>query len=113
MTSAPATSPDISAEFVANLAGRAREAEELRRLPTSTLDDYVSSGLADLLVPARYGGVQAPWQAILDPVRRMAHRRRRSQRARSWRPRRLRPRDAASRSTAGSGSRAGGHGPPG
>ncbi len=24
-------------------------------------------------MPARYGGLQAPWQAILDPVRRMAH----------------------------------------
>ena len=24
-------------------------------------------------MPARYGGVQAPWQAILDRARRMAH----------------------------------------
>ena len=24
-------------------------------------------------MPARYGGLQAPWQSILDPVRRMAH----------------------------------------
>ena len=74
MTAAPAVpSPDISPEFVANLAERAQEAEELRRLPGATVDEYVASGLSELLVPARYGGLQAPWQAILDPVRRMAH----------------------------------------
>jgi alkylation response protein AidB-like acyl-CoA dehydrogenase len=73
MTAAPATSPDISPEFVANLAERAQQAEELRQLPSATVDEYVASGLPELLVPARYGGLQAPWQAILDPVRRMAH----------------------------------------
>jgi hypothetical protein len=26
-----------------------------------------------LLVPLRYGGIQAPWPAVLDPVRRIAH----------------------------------------
>jgi alkylation response protein AidB-like acyl-CoA dehydrogenase len=73
MTAAPATSPDISPEFVSALAERAQEAEGLRRLPTATVDDFVASGLPELLVPARYGGVQAPWPEILDPVRRMAH----------------------------------------
>src|ERR1700754_1228981 len=73
MIAVPATSPDISAEFVANLAERAREAEGLRRLPSATVDDFIASGFAELLVPARYGGVQAPWSSILDPVRRMAH----------------------------------------
>ncbi|MDX1883913.1 acyl-CoA dehydrogenase family protein [Mycolicibacterium sp. 120270] len=73
MTAAPATSPDISPDFVASLAERAQEAENLRRLPQATLDDYIASGLSELLVPARYGGIEAPWQAILDPVRRMAH----------------------------------------
>jgi 3-hydroxy-9,10-secoandrosta-1,3,5(10)-triene-9,17-dione monooxygenase len=73
MTAAPATVPEISQEFVAHLGHRAREAEQLRRLPNATVDDFVASGLADLLVPARYGGIQAPWPAILDPVRRMAH----------------------------------------
>ena len=73
MTAAPATSPDISPELVARLAERAQEAEDLRRLPSATVDDFVASGFAELLVPARYGGVQAPWPAILDPVRRMAH----------------------------------------
>jgi 3-hydroxy-9,10-secoandrosta-1,3,5(10)-triene-9,17-dione monooxygenase len=73
MTAAPATSPDISPEFVSALAERAQEAEELRRLPDASVDDFVASGLAELLAPARYGGLQAPWPAILDPVRRMAH----------------------------------------
>ena len=73
MTAAPATSPDISPEFVAGLAERAQEAEQLRRLPGATVDDFIASGLPELLVPARYGGLQAPWSAILDPVRRMAH----------------------------------------
>lgn len=73
MTAVPATSPDVSPEFVADLADRAQQAETLRRLPSATLDDYVASGLSELLVPARYGGIQAPWQDILDPVRRMAH----------------------------------------
>ena len=73
MTAVPATSPDISLEFVARLADRAQEAENLRRLPSATVDDFIASGLVELLVPARYGGVQAPWPAILDPVRRMAH----------------------------------------
>jgi alkylation response protein AidB-like acyl-CoA dehydrogenase len=73
MSAAPVAVPDISPAFVARLAERAREAEQLRRLPSATLDDFTASGLSDLLVPARYGGVQAPWPAILDPVRRMAH----------------------------------------
>jgi 3-hydroxy-9,10-secoandrosta-1,3,5(10)-triene-9,17-dione monooxygenase len=73
MTTAKATSPDISPEFIAGLAERAQEAERLRRLPSATVDDFIASGLPELLVPARYGGLQAPWSAILDPVRRMAH----------------------------------------
>ncbi len=73
MTAAPATSPDISPEFIAGLAERAQEAEQLRRLPCTTVDDFIASGLPELLVPARYGGLQAPWSAILDPIRRMAH----------------------------------------
>ena len=73
MTAAKAISPDISHEFIAGLAERAQEAERLRRLPSATVDDFIASGLSELLVPARYGGLQAPWSAILDPVRRMAH----------------------------------------
>lgn len=63
----------ISAEFVARLADRAFEAEKLRRLPRATIDDYRQSGLARLLLPARYGGHQAEFPEILDVVRRLAH----------------------------------------
>jgi alkylation response protein AidB-like acyl-CoA dehydrogenase len=63
----------VTDEFVARLAQRAAEAEELRRLPEATLADFRDSGLSRLLLPARYGGEQVPFSAILDPVRRMAH----------------------------------------
>jgi alkylation response protein AidB-like acyl-CoA dehydrogenase len=65
--------PTISPEFVARLAERAQEAEQLRRLPAETLADLTASGFTDLLKPARFGGAQADFPAILDPVRRMAH----------------------------------------
>jgi alkylation response protein AidB-like acyl-CoA dehydrogenase len=64
---------EVSAEFVARLADRAAEAEKLRRLPQATIDDYRQSGLARLLLPKRYGGLQAEFPEILDAVRRMAH----------------------------------------
>jgi alkylation response protein AidB-like acyl-CoA dehydrogenase len=63
----------ISTEFVARLAERAQEAERLRQLPAATVEDLFASGFTELLVPARYGGMQADFPAILDPVRRMAH----------------------------------------
>ena len=63
----------VTAEFVAKLADRAQEAETLRRLPPATVADLTASGFTDLLVPARFGGRQADFPAILDPVRRMAH----------------------------------------
>ncbi|ORB26940.1 acyl-CoA dehydrogenase [Mycolicibacterium moriokaense] len=63
----------MSPEFVARLAERAQEAEQLRRLPAETLADLTASGFTDLLKPARFGGAQADFPAILDPVRRMAH----------------------------------------
>lgn len=65
--------PAVTDRFVAALADRALEAEQLRRLPPATIDDYRRSGLADLLLPARYGGRQADFPAILEPIRRMAH----------------------------------------
>lgn len=67
------TQPQITDEFVAALADRAAEAETLRRLPDATVEDLLASGFTDLLVPARYGGQQAPFPALLDPVRRLAH----------------------------------------
>ncbi|MCV7065349.1 acyl-CoA dehydrogenase [Mycolicibacterium farcinogenes] len=73
MASPTTTDCTITPEFVAGLADRAAEAEELRRLPDATVTGLVDSGFTELLVPARYGGRQAPFPAILDPVRRMAH----------------------------------------
>jgi alkylation response protein AidB-like acyl-CoA dehydrogenase len=63
----------VGSDFVARLADRAAEAEKLRRLPGATVDDYRESGLARLLLPARYGGRQAEFPEIFDVVRRMAH----------------------------------------
>ena len=63
----------VSDEFVAALSDRAAQAEDLRRLPAATVADFRAGGLANLLVPARYGGQQADFLEILDAVRRMAH----------------------------------------
>jgi 3-hydroxy-9,10-secoandrosta-1,3,5(10)-triene-9,17-dione monooxygenase len=67
------THSGITEEFVGKLAERADDAERLRRLPDATVADLASSGFTELLVPTRYGGRQADFPAILDPVRRMAH----------------------------------------
>ncbi len=66
-------SSQVGTEFVAALAARADEAERLRRLPAATINDYKACGLATLLLPARFGGRQAPFSQLLEPVRRMAH----------------------------------------
>lgn len=63
----------VGSDFVARLADRAAEAEKLRRLPSAAVYDYRESGLARLLLPARYGGRQAEFPEIFDVVRRMAH----------------------------------------
>ncbi len=67
------TQTGITDGFVTALGERAAEAERLRRLPDDTVRDLIASGFTELLVPARYGGQQAPFSAILDPVRRLAH----------------------------------------
>lgn len=63
----------ITDEFVAALADRAQQAEELRKLPADTIRDATDSGLLDLLIPRRFGGLEAPYPEILDHVRRLAH----------------------------------------
>ncbi|HUM00093.1 MAG TPA: acyl-CoA dehydrogenase family protein [Mycobacterium sp.] len=67
------TDAGISDALVKRLAARAQEAEELRRLPAATVAELKESGFIDLLKPARYGGQEAEFRSILDPVRRMAH----------------------------------------
>ena len=68
-----AVAAGITDAFVKRVAQRAQEAEELRRLPAATVAELSESGFTDLLKPARYGGQQADFHAIFDPVRRMAH----------------------------------------
>ncbi|GAS86737.1 acyl-CoA dehydrogenase [Mycolicibacterium brisbanense] len=63
----------ITDEFVGRLSERAAEAEQLRRLPDATVADLTATGFTELLAPTRYGGHEANFAAILDPVRRMAH----------------------------------------
>ncbi|WP_197380683.1 acyl-CoA dehydrogenase [Mycolicibacterium mengxianglii] len=73
MATAVGATPAIGPEFVGRLAERAQEAEALRRLPAATVADLLETRFTDLLVPARYGGAQACFPEILDPIRRMAH----------------------------------------
>lgn len=69
----PSAQAHIPDDFVEALARRAEDAERCRRLPPETIRDFQDSGLASLLLPARFGGRQAPLPTLLDPVRRMAH----------------------------------------
>jgi alkylation response protein AidB-like acyl-CoA dehydrogenase len=63
----------ITDEFVARLAQRAEEAERLRRLPAETIAEFRDTGMPSLLLPRRFGGNQASFPELLDPVRKMAH----------------------------------------
>ncbi|KUI25354.1 acyl-CoA dehydrogenase [Mycobacterium sp. GA-2829] len=63
----------MSPDFVTRLAERAHEAEQLRRLPQATINDLIASDFTELLVPARFGGKEAPFPELLEPVREMAH----------------------------------------
>lgn len=67
------TCAPITPDFVTRLAERAAEGERLRRLPPDTVSDPAVAAFVELLVPARYGGAQAPFREILQPVRQMAH----------------------------------------
>jgi 3-hydroxy-9,10-secoandrosta-1,3,5(10)-triene-9,17-dione monooxygenase len=63
----------ITDEFVGRLADRAQEAERLRRLPAATVSEFKQTELFRLLLPARFGGIQASFPELLEPIRRMAH----------------------------------------
>jgi 3-hydroxy-9,10-secoandrosta-1,3,5(10)-triene-9,17-dione monooxygenase len=63
----------ITDEFVARLAERADEAERLRRLPAATISEFRQTDMLRLLLPARFGGIQASFTELLEPIRRMAH----------------------------------------
>ncbi|MDM4142599.1 MULTISPECIES: acyl-CoA dehydrogenase [Mycobacterium] len=63
----------VTDEFVARLADRAEEAERSRRLPAATISDFRRTDLFRLLLPVQFGGLQAPFPELLQPIRRMAH----------------------------------------
>ncbi|ORV90032.1 acyl-CoA dehydrogenase [Mycobacterium interjectum] len=63
----------VTDEFVSGLAERADEAERLRRLPAATVSEFRQTDLFRLLLPARFGGLQAPFPELLQPIRLMAH----------------------------------------
>ena len=63
----------ITDEFVARLSERADEAERLRRLPRATIAEFRQTELFRLLLPNRFGGIQASFPELLQPIRRMAH----------------------------------------
>jgi alkylation response protein AidB-like acyl-CoA dehydrogenase len=63
----------ITDEFVARLAERADEAERMRRLPAATVTEFKQTDLIRLLLPARFGGIQASFPELLEPIRLMAH----------------------------------------
>ena len=67
------TACDVTDEFIARLAERAQEGEQLRRLPPATVEELKTLPLLDLLLPTRYGGRQAAFPNLFDPIRRMAH----------------------------------------
>jgi 3-hydroxy-9,10-secoandrosta-1,3,5(10)-triene-9,17-dione monooxygenase len=67
------SSHGITDDFVARLAARAEEAERLRRLPAATVSEFRQTDLFRLLLPARFGGIQASFPELLEPIRRMAH----------------------------------------
>lgn len=51
------------------IGARAREAEELRRMPDQTIADLIDSGLIDLMRPANRGGPEANLGALVAAVR--------------------------------------------
>jgi 3-hydroxy-9,10-secoandrosta-1,3,5(10)-triene-9,17-dione monooxygenase len=63
----------ITDEFVLRLAERADHAERVRRLPAATVREFRQTDLFRLLLPARFGGIQASFPELLEPIRRMAH----------------------------------------
>jgi len=52
--------------LVPALVDRARRAEELRRLPDETIADLFAAGLFAAFRPARYGGVEVPFRAVIE-----------------------------------------------
>ena len=55
-----------ASELVAVLKSRAARTEELRRIPSETVDDILSSGLYRMGVPIRFGGMNVDYGLIFE-----------------------------------------------
>ncbi|GAB3016151.1 acyl-CoA dehydrogenase [Mycobacterium bourgelatii] len=60
-------------DFITRLAERAPEAERLRRLPDDTVAEVRAGDLLKLLLPKRFGGLEASFPDVLMPIQRMAY----------------------------------------
>jgi 3-hydroxy-9,10-secoandrosta-1,3,5(10)-triene-9,17-dione monooxygenase len=57
--------------LVPTLRSRAEETARLRRLPRETCADLAAAGFARMLQPARYGGLEAQFMAVVDILPRI------------------------------------------
>ena len=67
---------EICARTEALLPGfraRAAETENERKLPKESIDELYDAGLLQLFAPARYGGLELDWPAIVQTSRIAAH----------------------------------------
>lgn len=55
------------------LRDRAAESEELRRCPDATIDDFVSSELLRICMPARFGGFELGYDVYCEVAKTLAH----------------------------------------
>ena len=72
-TAHPGAVTDQARVLAERLGERALEAEELRRLPDATIEDFNATDLGDVLVPRRWGGLEAPVIELLEAARELAH----------------------------------------
>ena len=70
-TSIPTRSEVISAakRLLPSLRERAQETEDLRSLPSKTIEDLKKEGIHKLFTPKKYGGYEMPWGTHVDVSR--------------------------------------------
>jgi 3-hydroxy-9,10-secoandrosta-1,3,5(10)-triene-9,17-dione monooxygenase len=64
-----AAGPELLArarELVPALKERSQQAEEMRRCPERTIEDYLRTGLTRVCQPARYGGYELGWDVLCE-----------------------------------------------
>lgn len=62
-----------AAGIASTLGDRALDAEERRRLPDSTIQDFADAGLYQILVPRRWGGHELDFGTLADVTREVGH----------------------------------------